>query len=71
MATRSVEGDHQLAEDALSQRVLWSERFQLRKHLGVAAEGKIRLNPCLDSLQPLLFEARYLGLRKRLIAKIG
>ncbi len=51
LAAGAVEGEHELAAQALLQRVLGGERFQLADQLGVLAEREVGLDPLCQAVQ--------------------
>ena len=67
----AVEREHQLAAQALPQRMLGDERLELADQLGVAAAGQIGVDPLLERRQPQLLETGDLGLRERLVGEVG
>src|SRR5207244_950171 len=66
----AIQGEHQLAREALSDGVLGGERFELSYELVVASEGQVGLDPVLDDGEPLLLQASRLLSRERLIDEI-
>jgi hypothetical protein len=48
LATRPVQGQHQLAAQPLAQRMGDDQRLKLTCQLGVAAAGKVGLDPILE-----------------------
>ena len=67
----AVQGEHQLAAQALSQRVLARQRLQLADELVVAADREIGVDPVLERGQPQLAEPRDLALDERLVGQVG
>ncbi len=67
LAPAPVEGDHQLAAEALPQRMPADEPLQLRDELGVPAELEIGVDALLECGNALLFEAGALGARERCV----
>ena len=70
MATRAVQREHQLTDEALAQGMLVDERLELSDQPGVLAERELRVYALLDSAQPCLLQPRDLRLRERLVGKI-
>ena len=62
LATRAVEREHELAAQALAQRVLGDQRLELADELGVAAERELGVDALLERRHAQLLEARDLRL---------
>ena len=71
LAVGAVEGEHELAAEALPQRVAGDERLQLADELGVAAEREVGLDPLFERRQLQLVQARDLRLCERLVGEVG
>ena len=71
LAATAVERQHQLALKPLAQRFLHDRRLQLADQVVVSANGKLRLDPSLESNQPPLLEPSGLGLDEGLVGHIG
>ncbi len=56
----AVEGEHQQAMQALSQRMRGSKLPQLGDHAGVTAQVQVRVDACLERLQPHLRQPGHL-----------
>jgi hypothetical protein len=67
LATRAVEGDHELRHDALAVRALLEEPSELAHELCMASGGQIRVDTDLEHPRAELFEA--LGLCTAVEAK--
>ena len=65
LAAAAVEREHELAAQALAQRVLADEPLQLGHELRVAAELEVGVDPLLERGEPLLLEAGALGACER------
>jgi hypothetical protein len=63
---RSIQRQHELAAQALSERVLVRQRLQLADQLGVPAEAKIDLQALLQRAQVDLLQARRRAAPQRL-----
>ena len=61
-----VQRQHQLAAEALAQRVARHEGLQLPRDVAMAAERELRVDPVLDGEQPQLVEVRGRGRGERL-----
>ena len=57
LTARPIERQHQLAAQALPERVLGNERLELADELGVAAEREVRFDPPLERPEEQLLEA--------------
>src|SRR5262249_25767656 len=68
---RPVQREHELSVQALTERVLERERFELADELRVAPERQIGIDALLEHRQPELLEARDLDLRERLVGEVG
>jgi hypothetical protein len=66
LALTAIQREHQLAVQALAQRVLRDEPLELGDQLGVAAEREVGFDALLERREPQLLQARDLGLRERL-----
>jgi hypothetical protein len=66
LAPRAVEREHQLAVQALAQRMLVDQLLQLGDEFRVPARGQVGLDPRLHGGQALLLEPGDLGVRERL-----
>src|SRR6266446_1929931 len=62
----AVEGQHQLAAQALAMGVFDDQDFEFTDQAGVASESQFGLDPLLDRLQTETFEPYDLGLCERL-----
>ena len=71
LAAGAVEREHQLAAQALPQRMLGDERLELADELGVTAERQVGVDPLLERRQPQLLQPRDLGLGERLVGEVG
>ena len=71
LAVAAVEREHQLAAKPLAVRVLADQRLQRRDHVGVAAEGELRLDELLARGDPLLLEPGDRRLGERLVGEVG
>ena len=71
LTPRSVEREHQLAPQALPQRVLRDQRLELADELSAAAELEVGVDPLLERLQAQLLEPADLGLGERLEGEVG
>ena len=71
LAARAVERAHQQPAQALAQRVIADERFQLRHRLGVAADGEVGLEPVLERDQAQPLQPPDLVRREGLVAEVG
>ena len=65
LATGAVEREHQLAVQALAQRMLDDQTLELRHQLAVPAGAEIGLHASLQRRQPLLLQPRDLRRRER------
>ena len=61
LAAAAIEGQHQLAAEALALPVLAHEPLELRNQLRVPPQREVGLDPLLECGQPLLLEPRSLG----------
>ena len=64
LTPRSIERQHQLLAEPLSQRVPGDERLQLGRDLRVPADGELGLVPSLDPGEPQLVESGDVGDRR-------
>ena len=71
LPARAVEREHQLAAQALPQRLLANERLELADELGAAAALEVGVDPRLERGEPELLEPRDLGLRPGLVREVG
>ncbi len=67
----TVEGEHELTAKTLPHRVLADELLQLGCEYARRPEGQTRLDPLLQARQVQLLQPGDLGLRERLVTKIG
>ena len=67
----AIERQHQLAVQALAQRMLGDQALQLGDQLGVPTRCQVGLDARLHGRQALLLQPRDLGLRERLDGKVG
>ena len=70
LAPRSVQREHQLANEPLARRMLANQRLELSRQPRVLSECELRVDPLLHRGQPRLLQPRDLGLRERLVLKI-
>ena len=70
LAAGAVERDHELAAEALAQRILLHEAFELHDHTRVLSEGELGLDSGLDRCQAKLLEAADLALGERLVGEL-
>ena len=70
LAARAVQREHQLAAQALAQRMLGDQRLELGDQLAVLAEREPGLDVVLDRGDPQLLEAADRFLRERLVAHV-
>jgi len=71
LATRAVEGEHELSAEALPQRLGGHERVELGHELGVTSEREVGLDPHLEAGKPKLLQPSDRRLRKRLVTDVG
>jgi hypothetical protein len=71
LATRPVEREHQLAEQALAEGMLPMQGLELRDQLAAVADREIRLEAFLECLQPSVFELLHRLLRELLVLEVG
>ena len=71
LAARAIQRQHQLAREALAQRMRPDRRRELPDQLGVPAVGELALEPSLHGGQTQLLEARDLGLGEVLEREVG
>jgi hypothetical protein len=67
----AVEREHQLPAQALPQRMSGDEVLELTRHLRVAAEREVGLEPLLAEVETELLEPRDLLLRESLVGHVG
>ena len=67
----AVEREHQLAAQALAQRVLGDERLELGHERRVPAERELGLDPLLERREPQLLEPLDGRARERLVREVG
>src|SRR5262249_3667941 len=70
LPSRAVEREHQLSAQALAQRVLCDERFELRHEADVEPGLELGLDAVFDRVQPELLEPPDLALRERLVGHV-
>ena len=70
LPARAVEREHQLAVEALAERVCPRQRLQLGDERVVAAAAEVGVDPVLRAGEPELVEAGDLGLRERLVEEV-
>ena len=66
----SVQREHQLAAQALAQRMLAHQRLELAHQPGMLARGQIRVDPVLERGQTGFLQPRDLRLGKRLVGEV-
>ena len=71
LPARAVEREHQLAAQALPQRLLADERLELADELRAAAALELGVEPRFERGKPELLEPRDLGLRPRLVREVS
>jgi hypothetical protein len=71
LAAGAVEGEHQLATEALPERVPRHQHLELRHQPAVAPELEVRLDAVLDRRRAQLLQPGDLGLRERLEREVG
>ncbi len=71
LAAGAVEGEHELAAQALLQRMLGGEGFQLADQLGVLAEREVGLDALCQAVEARLLQAGDLRLGEGLVAEVG
>jgi hypothetical protein len=71
LASGAIEGEHELAAQALAQPVRRHELLQLADELGAAAHGQLRLDAILHRGGAEVLEARDLRRRQRLEGHVG
>jgi hypothetical protein len=71
LAAGAVQAQHQLATQALPQRMLPHQPFQLAGELGVTTGGELGVETLLQRRQTRLLQAGDLGLRERLVGQVG
>jgi hypothetical protein len=70
LAAATVERQHQLALQPLTERMLADQRVKLAHERCVLAEGEVGVDPILQRRQACLLEPRDRCLRERLVCKI-
>jgi hypothetical protein len=70
LATGAVEGEHQLAAQALAERVLGDELLQLGNDLILVARREVGSEPLLEYGKLQLLKPSYLGPGERLVSKV-
>jgi hypothetical protein len=70
LATRAVEGEHQLLPEAFAQGMPSGENFELSDHLYEFSQRELRVDPFLEGGEPQVVEPRRLGPERRLGAQI-
>ena len=71
LPARAVEREHQLAAQALTQRVLPNERLELAHQASVIPERQLGLDPLLDGDEAQLFQSRNLRLGEPLVRELS
>jgi hypothetical protein len=71
LAARAIQRQHQLAVQALAQRVRGGQALELGDDLVVPAECQVGLDSALERRQARLLEAGDLGLGERLVGQVG
>ena len=71
LSARAVQSNHQLAAQALAERLLADERLELADERSVTAEGELGLDPPFEPDQPQLVEPADRRARKRLVREVG
>ena len=71
LAAGAVERQHQLAAQALPQRMCLDQRLELPGDLGVAADREIGLDALAEAADPQILQPRDLGLREALVGDVG
>ena len=71
LAGRAVEREHQLAAQALPERVVADKSLQLTHEPRVAPAGKIGIDPPLERRQAQLLEPSHVGLGEGLVGQVG
>ena len=71
LASRAVEGEHQLAAQSLAERVGGDQRLELADELVVTAERELSLDAQLLRDELELLESGDRGLRERLVREVG
>ena len=67
----SVERDHQVAAQALAERMRANKRFELRDEVAMVAERELEVNPPLDAREAKLLETLDLVLGKVVVREVG
>ncbi len=71
LAPVAVEGEHELAAEALAVRVLRDEGLELGDEVAAVPEGEVGVDPLLEGGQSQLLEAGDLRLCERLVGEVG
>ena len=71
LTSRSVQGEHELTPEPLPVRELRHQRVELDRHLVVASQAELCLNPLLDRHDSEFLEPHCLGARELLGCKLG
>ena len=71
LPARAVEREHELAAQALRQRVLGDQTLELADELAVPAEGEIRVDAILERGEVKLRQPADLALSPRLVGELG
>ena len=71
LAAGAVEGEHELAAEPLTERVLPHERLELAGDLGVPPEGEVGVDALAEAAEAEVVEPGDLGLGEALVADVG
>ena len=71
LPSAAVQGEHQLAVQALAQRVHRDQCLELADDVGVTAEGQVGLDPVFGRAEPEFLQPPGLHLRERLAAEVA
>src|SRR5262245_21623457 len=70
LASRAVEGEHQVRHGPLAEGVLGDEGLELPDELGVAAKRELGLEPALQGEKTELFEAAHIRTKQGLVGDV-
>ena len=70
LAPRTVEGDHQLAAKAFTQRMLLHQCLELAREHRVVATGQIGIHSLAEAGEAQIFEPSDVGLGEALVADV-
>jgi hypothetical protein len=66
LPARPIERQHEVTPESFPEGMVDDQGFQFREKLGMQSEGKLRLQPVLDHIQPKILQPGRLGQHPRI-----